>query len=125
MILRISVTDLSESGLAFEKRHTPSTAAANYGTCGDPNNPSDDPTEIESYCPDSCGDGDGCDMQWNYMDYADDHCLSAFTEGQAYRMLYYLATGRSTMVSGWGSEIFDSSMKQTLDSINVYKHIIK
>ena len=46
---------------------TPSTDRPNYGTCGDPNNPSDDPAEIETYCPDTCGDGDGCDMQWNYM----------------------------------------------------------
>ena len=53
---------------------TPAVSGPKYGSCGNPNNPSDDPAVIEAYCTDTCEDLPGCDMQWNFMDYVDDHC---------------------------------------------------
>ena len=101
----------------------------NYGNCGDPSNPSTDPITITAYCNDSNAEPmncNGCErghpvMQWNFMDYVDDvsflfffllvnkyktghssHvqvCMSAFTEQQGWRVLYYTVTKRPSFAS--------------------------
>lgn len=51
---------------------TPEVKRPNYGCPGD----------VDS-CP---YDGLGNDMTWNFMDYVDDECMNAFTDGQWERM---------------------------------------
>lgn len=45
------------------------------------------------------GEGDENDPVRNFMDYSDDRCLSEFTQGQFYRMLYILASTKPNMLS--------------------------
>ena len=100
-------------------------AQPNYGTCGDPWNPSDEPDEINTYCGNNTNSSESslrcyaCDlnqlppMQYNYMDYSDDHCLSEFTYLQGTRMLYNIITYRSGLVENW-----EISCEDNLDSLD-------
>ena len=60
------------SGVGDRVDDTPAVAEPNYGCPGD---------------VDSCPNDSGNDMTWNFMDYTDDACMSAFTSGQMNRML--------------------------------------
>jgi hypothetical protein len=61
-------------GNGDEVSDTPAIDSPNFGSCGNPEAPSDDPADILDFCYDSCPDDPGCDQQWNFMDYVDDHC---------------------------------------------------
>ena len=86
---------------------TPPISQPNYGVCGNPSSPSDNPTDITGYCGDTSANPLNCNscssdnpgMPWNYMDYSDDHCLSAFTEQQGWLALYYIVTARPSFAS--------------------------
>lgn len=73
----------------------------NTSGCGNDDGISDTPDQDSEYygCPGgsqfSCG---SADMYMNYMDYVDDNCMNAFTQGQANVMRAVLSTG--TTISG-------------------------
>lgn len=79
---------------------------SNNGGCGNDDGISDTPLQDSEYynCPGfaqfSCGSSD---MYMNYMDYVQDNCMNAFTQGQANVMRAVLSTGTTVAGNVFGS----------------------
>ncbi len=95
------------------------------GNCDDPNGDyvDDTPTQEDPYygCPSypqkSCGSND---MYMNFMNYADDRCMSMFTQGQKMRMLATLDSLRKGLKSSAGCAWLPPKLPFDDSAIEIY-----
>lgn len=95
-----------------------------YGSCSGSDMVQDTPNQADynmgcpAYPHPSCSNHS--DMFMNYMDYTDDRCMNAFTEGQKTRMMYYLDNYRSALKTSTKCQIVSMEEHMLASQLKIY-----
>jgi hypothetical protein len=94
------------------------------GSCSGSDHVNDTPNQADyndgcpAYPHPSCSNNS--DMFMNYMDYTDDRCMNAFTEGQKVRMLYFLNNYRSDMLTSGKCQVVSMEEHILASDLKIY-----